>query len=145
MSAARYLEKGFEHMSLITVALPIIGALVDVVRNRKDDVARGAGVSVDAVGKVGDLLQDYLSKDEKALQVVMNEIDKARQHDIATGAKAPPVVELLRGLVRPVITLCAFFWYVLARMADIPLSGEDYTLIGGVVAFWFGFRSFEKK
>ncbi|MFZ2587887.1 MAG: hypothetical protein WAZ18_07220 [Alphaproteobacteria bacterium] len=132
-------------MSLISVGLPIVGALMDVLRNRKEDVAKGTGVSVDAVGKVGDMLQDYLSRDEKAMAVVMGEIDKARQHDIATSAKAPPIVELLRGIVRPLVTLCAFAWYVLARMMDIPLSAEDYTLIGGIVAFWFGFRSFEKR
>lgn len=132
-------------MSLVSVALPIIGSLLDIVRSRRDDVAKQTGVSVDAVGKVGDALQDYLSRDEKALKVVMDEIERARVHDIAMGQKAPPVVELLRGLVRPVVTLTAFGWYVLARMMDIPLTAEDYTLIGGIVAFWFGFRSFEKR
>lgn len=132
-------------MSLLTVALPIVSTVVDLLRSNKDDVARQVGVSPDAVGQVGDALQDYLSKDEKALKAVMDEIERARQHDIATGVGAPPIVVLLRGLVRPVITLTAFAWYVSARVAGVALTGEDYALIGGIVAFWFGFRSFEKR
>lgn len=131
-------------MSLVNVALPVIGAVVDFLANRKDEVAQKTGVSVDAVGKVGTALQDYLTKDERALKAVMDEIDRARAHDVALAAGAPPVVELLRGLVRPVITLTAFAYYVGARVAGLELLPEDYTLIGGIVAFWFGFRSFEK-
>lgn len=131
-------------MSFVNVALPVIGAVIDLIARRKDDVARTTGVSVDTVGKVGQAIEDYLSKDERALKAVMDEIDRARAHDIAVNAKVPPVVELLRGVVRPLITLTAFAYYVGARLAGVELLPEDYTLIGGIVAFWFGFRSFEK-
>jgi len=35
-------------------------------------------------------------------------------------------------------------WYIYARLNDIPLQAEDYAIIGGIMAFWFGFRPFEK-
>lgn len=132
-------------MSLLSVAMPIVGTVVDVLRLNKADVAKAVGVSPDAVGQVGDMLQDYLSRDEKALKAVMDEIDRARQYDVATSAGAPPIVVLLRGVVRPVITLTAFIWYVIARLDGVALTSEDYALVGGIVAFWFGFRSFEKN
>lgn len=131
-------------MSLMNIAVPIVAALVEILRSRKEEVAKQTGVSKEAVGQVGDLLEQYLTRDERAMQVVMAEIEKARQHDAAT-LSAVPIVELLRGLVRPVITLTAFAWYVLARVQGVTLTPEDYALIGGIVAFWFGFRTFEKR
>ncbi|MCP5405775.1 MAG: hypothetical protein H6922_06105 [Pseudomonadaceae bacterium] len=130
-------------MSVVQVAVPIVEALIEALSGRRDDVAKQTGVDGGTVEKVSAALQDYLSRDEKALQVVMAEIDKARQHDMAL--KVPPVVELLRGIVRPLITLTAFAYYVGARISGVALLPEDYTLIGGIVAFWFGFRSFEKR
>lgn len=132
-------------MALVNVAVPMAAAVVDLLRSRKDDVAKKAGVSADAVQQVGSVLGDYLSRDQKAMQAMMDEMERARRHDVDTRGDEPPLVVLLRGLVRPVITLSAFVWYVAARAQGIPLSGEDYALIGGVVAFWFGFRSFEKR
>lgn len=132
-------------MTLLTTALPIIGTLVDILRSHRTAVATQTGISEKAVDGIGDFIQDYLSKDERALKAVMDEIERARQFDIATSKTEPPVVNLLRGLVRPVITLTAFAWYLLARLNGVPLSMEDYTIIGGIIAFWFGFRSFDKR
>lgn len=132
-------------MSILGVAEPVISILADVLRSNKVEVAKQTGVSEDAIGKVGDAVESFLTKDERALQAMMAEIDKARAHDTAMNATAmPPVVLLLRGLVRPLITLTAFFWYVYARAAGIALGSEDYAIIGGILAFWFGFRPFEK-
>lgn len=132
-------------MSVVNVLVPMAAAVVDILSSRKDEVAKQAGVSTQAVQQVGSVLGDYLSRDQKALQSVMDEMERARRHDVDTKGTEPPIVLLMRGLVRPLITLSAFVWYVLARAYGIPLSSEDYALIGGVVAFWFGFRSFEKR
>jgi hypothetical protein len=75
----------------------------------------------------------------------MAKIDKARDSDAALNSlDLPRFVNVLRGIVRPVITLTAFFWYVYARATNVPMGAEDYAIVGGIMAFWFGFRPFEK-
>ena len=133
-------------MSLIGVALPILQAVTGLMNDRKADVAEKTGLSVETVGKVSGVVNDLLTKDERVLEAIMAEIDKARVHDNAMGgSNILPLVSMLRGLVRPVITLTAFFWYVYARCVGLEMSGEDYAIVGGIMAFWFGLRPFEKN
>ncbi|MCA3244374.1 MAG: hypothetical protein INF43_03590 [Alphaproteobacteria bacterium] len=129
---------------MLQAALPILSLLADTLLARKTELAKQTGLPETAIGQVGAAVSDLLTRDERAAAAVMAEIDKARQHDIATDSAAPPVVVLLRGLVRPVITLAACFWYIFARLNEVPLQAEDYAIIGGIMAFWFGFRPFEK-
>lgn len=126
------------------LVLPVIQVIVGYLLGRKAEVANLTGLDEKGVGKVGDALQQFLTQDASAQQMVYDQIDKARQADVATSAGAPPLVVLLRGLVRPLVTLVAFGWYVAARATGVTLGSEDYALIGGVVAFRFGFRPFEK-
>jgi len=37
-----------------------------------------------------------------------------------------------------------FSWYVYARANGIELQEYDWYIIGGVIAFWFGFRPLEQ-
>lgn len=132
-------------MSILGIALPVIQAVTGLMNERKADVAAKTGLSVDTVGKVSGVVNDLLTKDERLAEIIMAEIEKARQHDSGmTTSNGLPLVSLLRGLVRPVITLTAFFWYVYARCTGLPMSGEDYAIVGGIMAFWFGLRPFEK-
>lgn len=132
-------------MGALALVLPVIEAITGYMNERKADVAQQTGLSEDTVGKVSSVVTDFLSQDERALESIMSEIDKARDHDTAmAAANSMPLVNLLRGLVRPVITLAAFFWYVYARCVELPMNGEDYAIIGGIMAFWFGLRPFEK-
>jgi hypothetical protein len=132
-------------MSIVMAVGPIMTLIAQLLSQRSSEVAKQTGLSEDAVGKVGQAMAEYLSKDERTAQQVMAEIEKARGHDVATSSEdSPPIVQLMRGLVRPVITLTAFFWYVVARLQGIVLGAEDYAIIGGIMAFWFGFRPFEK-
>ncbi|TKW61610.1 MAG: hypothetical protein DI628_03010 [Blastochloris viridis] len=132
-------------MSLWNVAVQVLSVVNSLLTERKEDVAEKTGLSVEAVGKVSGVVGDILTKDERIREAVMAEIDKARAHDAAMGvANALPIIGLLRGLVRPVITLTAFFWYVYARCAGVPMGAEDYAIVGGIMAFWFGLRPFEK-
>jgi hypothetical protein len=126
------------------LVLPVIQVIVGYLLARKAEVANMTGLNEDNVGKVGEALQHFLTQDTNAQQLVYDQIDKARQADVATAAGAPPVVLLLRGLVRPIVTFTAFGWYVVARASGVTLGSEDYAMIGGIVAFWFGFRPFEK-
>lgn len=129
---------------MLNVALPILGVLADALLARKTEIAKQTGLPEEAVGKVSAAVSDFLTRDERAAAAVLADIEKARRHDIETATNAPPVVVLLRGLVRPVITLAACFWYIYARLSGVPLLAEDYAIIGGIMAFWFGFRPFEK-
>jgi len=132
-------------MSLWNVAVPVLSVVNSLLTERKADVAEKTGLSVDTVGKVSGVVGDILTKDEGIREAVMAEIDKARAHDAGmVGANALPLIGFLRGVVRPVITLTAFFWYVYARCAGVPMVAEDYAIVGGIMAFWFGLRPFEK-
>lgn len=132
-------------MSWMGVAFPIISAVTGLMNDKKSDLAAKTGLSVETVGKVSGVVTDLLTKDERLAEAIMAEIEKARQHDSGMSASnVLPLISMLRGLVRPVITLTAFFWYVYARCVGLPMNGEDYAIVGGIMAFWFGLRPFEK-
>ena len=133
-------------MSMIGLAIPVIEAVVGFLEERKAEVAKATGISSDVMDRVSTVIGDFLNKDERAQQAIMTEIDKARDADTAMNAQGtmPPLVNLLRGLVRPIVTFTAFFWYVYARCSGVALGPEDYAIVGGIMAFWFGFRPFEK-
>jgi hypothetical protein len=132
-------------MSLWNVAVPVLSIVSGLLNERKADVAEKTGLSVETVGKVSGVVGDILTKDEKVMEAVMAEIDKARGHDTGMAVvNSYPLIGVLRGLVRPVITLTAFFWYVYARCTGVPMMAEDYAIVGGIMAFWFGVRPFEK-
>lgn len=126
------------------VILPIVGVILNALRNDKAKFASSSGTSPDVIERIASSLQDYLTRDDKTWAAVSLEMENARQHDIATLNTNIPIVNLMRGIVRPIITLTAFSWYVYARANGILLSAEDYAIIGGILAFWFGFRPFEK-
>lgn len=125
--------------------LPIIGQIIAMLREQKSDIANKAGVTPDAMDKVTSAIENYISKDERVLQMAEQAINNARQHDISTYNPQDKLVNTARGLVRPVCSFIAIIWYVAARACGIELSAEDYAIIGGILAFWFGFRPFEKR
>jgi hypothetical protein len=125
--------------------LPVASMIFEIFRTKSADVAKTVGVPEDVVKNVGLAVEQVMNKDERLLKQAADEIERARVHDIASATKAPPLIDFLRGLVRPLVTLTAFYWYVYARMHGIALGAEDYAIIGGIVAFWFGFRPFEKR
>jgi hypothetical protein len=123
---------------------PVLGVLAEFLRSKGPDVAKQTGVAESTVGQVGEALTRFLTQDERLAAQLAAEMEQARNHDVQGLTLAPPLVQLLRGLVRPVITLTAFGWYVYARSVGIVLAAEDYAIVGGIMAFWFGFRPFEK-
>ncbi|MDD9911583.1 MAG: hypothetical protein OXR68_05580 [Alphaproteobacteria bacterium] len=124
--------------------LPIVSTVLSLVKEKREDIASKASVKPELIDHVSSVLEKYLTKEEKAFKCISDEIEKARQHDISTQVHSVPAIELLRGGVRPIITYIAIFWYVYARVNDIQLLTEDYAIISGIIAFWFGFRPFEK-
>lgn len=130
---------------MIQVALPFLTNVLALFRENKNKISKESGVAADVVEQVARAFEKQLSKDERLIQQAAKEMEKARQHDIQTQIKDIWLVNLLRGLVRPLVTFSVFMWYLYARIQGIPLSAEDYTLIGGILAFWFGIRSFDKK
>lgn len=129
-------------MSILT---PILSSLFSAISLNKDDLAQKAGVNVSSIQKVSSVLHEYLSKDEKLMQLEQEFMNKAREHDIKTFTEDNNLVNALRALVRPICTFISLAWYVYARLHGIELITEDYAIIGGVLAFWFGFRPFDKK
>lgn len=108
------------------------------------------GLLTGMLPKAVDLASEYILDKDKAAELVakMNvlyndALKSAREHDKASYGDV--LVDRLRGLVRPVCTMIAISWYVYARVNDIALGHEDYAIIGGILAFWFGFRPFDKR
>ena len=124
--------------------LPIIGTVVELLRENRETYAEESGVEPAVIDKVGEAIQIHLTKDERQLQRLALEIQNARDFAVQTQVKGHWLVDLARGLVRPVITFTAMGWYVFARVNDIALQPEDYAIVGGILAFWFGMRPFEK-
>jgi hypothetical protein len=94
-------------------------------------------------------ISQYIKDDKLFEQELENhlsqEIEKARLHDNSINTQVSSYVINIRGLIRPVCTVAAFIWYVYAKLNGISLDSQDYSIIGGILAFWFGFRSYEKK
>ena len=73
-------------------------------------------------------------------------IDKAREHDKASYGThwSGRVVDFFRGMVRPVITFTAFAYFIYMRVNGFELPENDYYIIGGILAFWFGGKFLSK-
>lgn len=129
---------------MFAALLPVIAQILGAIRTEKSAIASSAGVSPDAVDKVTAAIESYISKDERLQKMAEEAVNNARQHDANTYNPADKLVNTARGLVRPVCSFMAMGWYVAARASGIALMAEDYAIIGGILAFWFGFRPFEK-
>lgn len=130
---------------MIQLATTVLGGLFGLLKGNTKSIASEAGVDEGIVRKVLGAVEAYATKDERMQTFLAEQIDKARQHDVATFDKADLFSNRLRSTVRPLTTFAAMGWYIYARLNDIPLAAEDYAIIGGVMAFWFGFRPFEKR
>ena len=123
----------------------LISGIITLINHNRDQIASKTGVAPGAVSKVGQALEEYLSRDERFQQLAETAMQNARQHDISTFDQTDQIINRLRSSVRPLCSFVAMGWYVFARANNIPLAAEDYAIIGGVLAFWFGFRPFEKQ
>ncbi|NBX75139.1 MAG: hypothetical protein EBQ92_01115 [Proteobacteria bacterium] len=130
---------------MLNIAAPIIGGIFDLLKGDSKQIAKNSGLEEGVVGKVLGAVEAYATRDERLQAMLAAEIDKARQHDVTTFDKNDLFSNRLRSSVRPLITFAAMAWYIYARLTGIPLAGEDYAIIGGVMMFWFGFRPFEKR
>lgn len=129
---------------MIHSIIPIVSTVLSLLKDNREEVAQNTGVPSSKIQNIVTVFESMLGKDEKLLMQIEEQVERARQHDIQTQVNEP-VVNVFRGLVRPVITFIAMGWYVYARVYNIPLNAEDYAIVGGVLAFWFGFRPFDKN
>jgi hypothetical protein len=112
--------------------------------------------------KIEELRTDQISMQTDAQMTVA-----AYDHDKAVLAKASTWVASYIGTVRPTVTyifileLCAinawlaFYVYNnpqlvinmddLVRLSDIIFSTDEMAMLGGIIGFWFGSRSWSKK
>lgn len=128
-------------MNVLGLGLGVLNILGRGVRH----IAKGSGLAEETVEAVLKGADAYLQKDERALRELNQFVADARAHDIATFNKEDAFSNRMRSCVRPMITFAAMGWYIYARGQGIALTQEDYAIIGGILAFWFGFRPFEKR
>ncbi len=119
-------------------------ALGQIVGNEKE-LAQKIGADERIVKQVTNGIGSWITEPERLLKLETDFLKQAREHDVQTYNKDDLWVNRLRSSVRPVVTFVTLFWYVYARVTGLSLQEEDYVIIGGVFAFWFGFRPFEKR
>ncbi|MCP4355505.1 MAG: hypothetical protein GY793_07720 [Proteobacteria bacterium] len=103
------------------------------------------GIDLGINDEIVKAVSEYLERDIKLEKEILSQIESARSHDLNTSSKNSSIINNIRGIVRPICTFIAFAWYLYAKIHNIALTVEDYTIIGGILAFWFGFRSIDKK
>ncbi len=94
-------------------------------------------------------------------------VQGAQEHDKAVLAKASTWVSSYVGTVRPTVTyifvaelvainvfMCAYLWNNpqliqsmddVIRYSDILFSSDEMAMLGGILGFWFGSRTWSKK
>jgi len=103
------------------------------------------GIDLGLNDEIVKAVSEYLERDVKLEKEILSQFESARDHDLNMANKNSNIINNIRGIVRPVCTFIAFAWYLYAKINNIILTVEDYTIIGGILAFWFGFRSIDKK
>ena len=110
---------------------------------------------------------EEIRTDQIAMQTDAQMTEAALQHDAKVLEKASTWVVNFVGTVRPIVTyififeLCAInawiAYYVysrpslvnnmddLIRVTDIIFSSDEMAMLGGIIGFWFGSRSWAKK
>jgi hypothetical protein len=110
---------------------------------------------------------EEIRTDQIAMQTDAQMTEAALKHDEKVLARASTWVVNFIGTVRPIVTyifvleLCAvntwIAYYVyknphlvlnmddLIRLSDIIFSSDEMAMLGGIIGFWFGSRSWSKK
>jgi hypothetical protein len=110
---------------------------------------------------------EEIRTDQIAMQTDAQMTEAALQHDAKVLEKASTWVVNFVGTVRPIVTyififeLCAInawiAYYVysrpslvnnmddLIRVTDIIFSSDEMAMLGAIIGFWFGSRSWSKK
>ena len=110
---------------------------------------------------------EEIRTDQIAMQTDAQMTEAALKHDEKVLARASTWVVNFIGTVRPIVTyifvleLCAvntwIAYYVyknphlvlnmddLIRLSDIIFSSDEMAMLGGIIGFWFGSRSWAKK
>jgi hypothetical protein len=120
-----------------------------------------------AAGFVAQQRVEEIRTDQIAMQTDAQMTEAALKHDEKVLEKASQWVANFVGTVRPIVTyifvleLCAinawiaFYVYSnpqlvlnmddLIRLSDIIFSTDEMAMLGGIIGFWFGSRSWSKK
>ena len=120
-----------------------------------------------AAGFIAQQRVEEIRTDQISMQTDAQMTEAALKHDEKVLEKASQWVANFVGTVRPVVTyifvleLCAinawiaFYVYKnpqlvlnmddLIRLSDIIFSSDEMAMLGGIIGFWFGSRSWSKK
>jgi len=149
--------------------------LLEFFQNKSDQAHELALARVQADKELQMLAQGFAAQqkieeirtDQIAMQTDAEMTVAAYDHDKAVMAKAASWVSSYVGTVRPTVTyifileLCAInawiAYYVysnpqlvinmddLVRLSEIIFSSDEMAMLGGIIGFWFGSRSWSKK
>lgn len=86
-----------------------------------------------------------LSTYEELVETESKVIQDSRAFDIKELGLLPDSVRIIRGCVRPFITLIAVSIWIANCTGLIVLATGDYAIVAGVFTYYFGTRSWEKK
>jgi len=120
-----------------------------------------------AAGFIAQQRVEEIRTDQISMQTDAQMTEAALKHDEKVLEKASQWVANFVGTVRPIVTyifvleLCAinawiaFYVYSnpqlvlnmddLIRLSDIIFSSDEMAMLGGIIGFWFGSRSWSKK
>ena len=119
----------------------IIDSIISYIFNR----LKNSGIIKKSELKTLNLLEKEINESKTLNKEISQLLAKVVEHDAGLIKNNSSLVNNLRGIIRPICTLFAFAWYLYAKVNNIELSLEDYSIIGGILAFWFGFRTYEKS
>ena len=149
--------------------------LLEFFQNKSDQAHELALARVQADKELQMLAQGFAAQqrieeirtDQIAMETDAQMTVAAYDHDKAVLSKAASWVSSYVGTVRPTVTyififeLCAinawlaFYVYNnpqlvinmddLVRLSDVIFSTDEMTMLGGIIGFWFGSRSWSKK
>ncbi len=126
------------------MGIPIISDVLQLVDTAVDKIFPDADKKEEIKSKLKlTLLQQALEEKRLVFQDLENARELYREELREQGVST--FVKNLRALVRPVIAFSSIGFYIGAKVNGIQLTEFDYYLIGGVFAFYFGLRTFEKR
>jgi len=126
-------------------ALPAVASMVKSVGAGVMSVLRSTGVLPPDPKEQAKIQQEIEELTLKRATVMISDLQSARLLAAEEVKGAPAVLRVIAGLIRPGLAALTGVLYALAKFKQFPLNEWDYYLIGGVFAFYFGFRFLEKS
>ncbi len=126
------------------MGIPILSDLLELVDTAIDKIFPDASDRLEIKSKFKLALLEQALEEQK---LIFQDVQSARElyKEELKERGVYKWVKSIRALVRPTIAYTSIAFYVYSKITGIELTGMDYSLIGGVFAFYFGLRHLEKR